>query len=318
MKVSNSDIHFSNAPRYTSFFYIHLRTGCVLFFLLHLLAGQHAVAATDLTLGKTLEQASHRADFVQPTPSELSAFYDTAKATFAGEDPLSVLKERWMKIGWEVAQLTINDNTVWLIYQPAQSRRGAGVFAVRPNADNEILLEAPHSFYDKFTRPIVVRMFERSNFRAAAWNSVHRRVQDVAHDEDSFFHEFTRAFLDAESKQKSSKKFVIQAHGYSQKSRKTSDGAAAEIIISNGTRFPPRWLRMLNIEMKAVARGVKLFPTQVGELGATTNVQSKLARQSGGEFLHIECCDPVRRKLRRRTAVIDELLKCILNAYRIM
>ncbi|MCA9211460.1 MAG: hypothetical protein KDB27_00210 [Planctomycetales bacterium] len=273
--------------------------------------------AANISLAKVLEQASHRADFVKPTDDELNKFYETAVDTIAARSPFEVLHERWQNIGWELSETTLNDSRVWIIHHQSMNRRGAGIFAVRPDAEARILLQSPHSFYDKFTRPIVVRAFERSTVRAAAWNSVHRKVQDVAHDERCFFHEFTRAFL-TESQRQQQNTFVIQVHGFSQDSRKTTVGSTAEIIVSNGTRFPPNWLRMTAVNLQSVTSGVKLFPTEVSELGATTNVQAQLVNGHDAAFMHVELSEPARRKLRRRSDTVDEFLKCVLDAYRTM
>jgi hypothetical protein len=269
------------------------------------------VDARELTLPKILEQSSHPSEYAEPTVDQLIAFRELAESTLAASQPYELLRDRWLTMGWSLERIIIHDQTIWLVVDAGESRRGAGMFAIRPHSSDQIMVQAPHSYFDEYTRPITVRMFERSNIRAAAWNTVHRQVLDVAHSERSYFHEFTKAFLAS-----AEKPLVVQIHGFSQDRRRTVNGVDADIIVSNGTRFPPQWLRITSQELHAVTPNVRLFPTHINELGATTNAQALLSNQVGANFLHVELSDPQRRTFRRQTAVIDEFLKCILAGYR--
>ena len=279
-----------------------------------ILMGSFAQAANP-SLAKTLEIASHRSEFESPTDVQLATFYHLASDTLAAHQPPTVLRDRWQTIGWTLTETSINESRVWIIHDRAQPRRGSGVFVIRPDSTNRVALQCPHSFYDRFTRPITIRLFERSNVRAAAWNSVHRKVCDVAHEGRSYFHEFTRAFI-ATQRATDTDAFIVQIHGFSQAARKTKNGASADIIVSNGTRFPPQWLRATAIDLLTLSPNVRLFPTQVSELGATTNSQALLSQKHGTSFLHVELSDPLRRKLRRQNAAIDQLSASILAAGR--
>ncbi len=267
------------------------------------------------SLAKILENASHRSEFESPTELQLTRFYDVAADTLAASQPLAVLRNRWQTIGWTIEESSINESRVWIIRDGALPRRGSGVFAIRPDSATRVVVQCPHSFYDKFTRPITVRMFERSNARAAAWNSVHRKTCDVAHEDRTYFHEFTRAFIASQNATESDA-FIVQVHGFSQAARKTNNGALADIIVSNGTRYPPQWIRSTAIALRAVSPNVRLFPTQVSELGATTNSQALLSHRLGSSFLHLELSDPIRRKLRRQNTALDQLSDTVIAAAR--
>ena len=279
-----------------------------------ILMGSVAQAANP-SLAKTLEIASHRSEFESPTELQLVTFYDLASDTLAANQRLTVLRDRWQTIGWTLTETSINKSRVWIIHDRAQPRRGSGVFVIRPDSTNRIALQCPHSFYDRFTRTITVRLFEQSDIRAAAWNSVHRKVCDVAHEDRSYFQEFTRAFI-ATQPATETNAFIVQIHGFSQAARKTNNGASADIIVSNGTRFPPPWIRVMAINLHMLSPNVRLFPTQVSELGATTNSQALLSQKHGTSFLHVELSDPLRRQLRRQNAAIDQLSASILAAAR--
>jgi hypothetical protein len=47
----------------------------------------------------------------------------------------------------------------------------------------------------------------------------------------------------------------------------------------------------------AVVPGVKAYPADSGELGATTNVQGQFVRRAGGRFLHVELEATLRTRL---------------------
>lgn len=314
MTALNHDIDFRNALRCLSPCHLHLRSKCVSFLIFAFFTTGVSYSSDDisnLTVAKTLELCSDRSEYIEPTHAELLKFHELAISTLTGDQKFQQLRKRWEKLGWSLENVRIRDEIVWILSDSETPKRGAGAFAIRPNSSSQILVQAPHSYFDKFTRPITVRVFEQSDFRAAAWNTVHRRVIDVAHSRHSYFHEFTKAFL-ATAK----KPLVVQIHGFAQASRTTISGAGADIIVSNGTRFPPPWLRVVSQELHSITPNVRLFPTQVNELGATSNAQALLSRQSGADFLHVELSQPVRRRFRRQSAVIDEFLKSILLGYR--
>jgi hypothetical protein len=61
--------------------------------------------------------------------------------------------------------------------------------------------------------------------------------------------------------------------------------------------------------------GVKKYPEDSGELGATTNVQGQIVRASGGRFLHVEIEASLRRGLltdaRLRASMLDAIASAL-------
>jgi len=53
------------------------------------------------------------------------------------------------------------------------------------------------------------------------------------------------------------------------------------------------------------------YPEDTSELGATTNVQGAIVRRAGGQFLHIEMADGLRRDLLRDAALRAKVLDAL-------
>jgi hypothetical protein len=104
----------------------------------------------------------------------------------------------------------------------------------------------------------------------------------------------------------------VQIHGFDQKERRTETGVSADLIISSGTDFPEQPARKIALLMQTrfpYARA-RLFPLEVEELGATTNVQGELLRQLGSNrFIHLEMSQPLRRRLMTDAAARQLFLK---------
>ena len=60
-------------------------------------------------------------------------------------------------------------------------QRGRGIYAIRLKSTSDILLQAPHRFFDERTGRIARKLFVENDIRAVAWNSIHRsKVQPIA------------------------------------------------------------------------------------------------------------------------------------------
>jgi hypothetical protein len=84
-----------------------------------------------------------------------------------------------------------------VIIEEHQSRRsGRGLYAIRIPVVDPIMVQAPHRFFDTKTGVITKQLFQRQNIQAAAWNTVHRKHYDMAHQSRSFFNSFTRVMIE--------------------------------------------------------------------------------------------------------------------------
>ena len=106
---------------------------------------------------------------------------------------------------------------------------------------------------------------------------------------------------------------VVQLHGFSNAQRKTRAGAEAAVIVSGGSRWiTPSADAVARCLAEFVDGPVALFPRDVTELGATTNLHGKILRRHGHEgFVHIELNLATRRWLLDDTARLQRFAGCL-------
>jgi hypothetical protein len=203
-------------------------------------------------------------------------------------------------IDFEIADVPDFGDTV-LLRERASRRRGGGAYLFRTGtgAAAHPIVQAPHTFFDEGTLPLACELFERSGAQALFIETAHRynaagdddagrHPADVAHAADSFFHAATTAVLDAQPSAT-----VVQLHGFARR----ADGMRA--VVSNGTRASDEPLvdRVAAALGSVVGSGIKTYPRDTKELGATQNVQGIAVRRAGGHFVHIELDATLRKDL---------------------
>ena len=106
---------------------------------------------------------------------------------------------------------------------------------------------------------------------------------------------------------------IIQLHGFDQSKRKSAAGRSSEIILSAGHRHPPSWVKQVaDCLRQSLGTKISLYPDDVKELGATTNVQAQLLKNLGFKgFLHIEMSRPMRENLLNNKNLRQSLMSCI-------
>lgn len=269
----------------------------------------HEVAARDDLVLSRLYQGARQSKRYQPaTHDELSRCEDLFRRTMHAGDH-ATLAEAWRDFGWEFESLTFQGTTLRIVYEPAGSSRGWGFYVIAPERFPGMVLQCPHAFSDKFTDNLALRMFAEGHFAAAAWNTAHRKTVDVAHVHDHPFNAFTHALIKTHPGA-----YVAQVHGFDPSKRDSVTGQRADMIISNGDDYPDTWVRKVAILMQSElpTRHVYLFPTQIMELGATTNVQGEVLRQHGSErFLHVELNQDLRVRLVADPRLRRRFLKCL-------
>jgi hypothetical protein len=232
-----------------------------------------------------------------------------------GDETVEVLRADWAELHFELKILESQDQRLWLLRESREHETGRGFYAFRQTPAMPVVLEAPHSFGDKHTRYLTAQLFLDSRFAAAAWNTVHRKIVDVAHTDGCFLNAFTRAFVRVHRDHA----VVCQLHGFSRAKRTTHAGRASDLIVSNGTRSAGFWLHraVLNLREMSADIEVRLFPDEVSELGAITNRQGRLIRDTGaGKFLHLEMSAELRDALISWPARQSELLKTLEGVFR--
>jgi hypothetical protein len=278
----------------------------VLLWLAGLLVGRGAVADEHSEVVRLLSQASSQANYLAPTSAQLAQCEDLFVRTLQGPRD-ALLAGQWQQLGWDVIELQQAGQALWIIYEPPPNARGWGLYAIRPNQLPGIVLQAPHSFSDTHTRRLALQLFSEGPIAACAWNTVHRDTVDVAHTSDHPFSSFTRALVRCYPAC-----YLVQLHGFATENRRSPAGAVAGMVISNGDDYPDLCVRKTAALMQAAFpnQQVQLYPTQIRELGGTTNVQGEILRHHDSEaFIHFEFSRALRRQLVTDRAARDLFLK---------
>jgi hypothetical protein len=212
----------------------------------------------------------------------------------------------------------LEQGRVWLLSETDGENRGAGALALRVEARAPLIVQVPHSFFDRGTLVLGLSVFEEMGARALIVNTLHRgglgaederlaRVRagssasDVAHQVDSFFHlahlQLGRIWPDDH---------VVQLHGFRDEKVPT-----AKIIVSaSGTAFDPAPLaRALNDALGAGT--ARLYPEEVDSLGGMTNVQARANRNESRKFVHLEVAASLRTQLTRQKSLRERFARAL-------
>jgi len=222
------------------------------------------------------------------------------------------LRTRASKLG---LHLRIEANIAFL-----WERSGSGgLYVIRLGEAENILLQAPHSFFDLGTGQLVSTMFENGPFRAAFFNTTHRYGKaglapeerpadppDLAHLSDTRFQAATLGASEAYRDLT-----VIQLHGF-----RSRDGEAA--VVTTGSALQPAHLltelRTLLTELMGEI-GPILTGSARPELAAKRNAQGRLL-SSRSQFFHVELSKPARDALLSDSALLDRLSELLVEASR--
>ncbi len=139
--------------------------------------------------------------------------------TLLHQESPAELAAAWKPHGWELQILREDDREAWLLREAPGQARGRGCYAFRPDQQPIFLLQAPHSFTDKYTRQLARQLFAEGPFLAAGWNTVRRQQVDAAHEQQHTFNLFTRAAVSAFPQI-----HVVQLHGFSTQKRQQLPG----------------------------------------------------------------------------------------------
>jgi hypothetical protein len=235
----------------------------------------------------------HRSDdpFVPPMPDQRAAFSalvsDVVRLAPGGNLPPD-LQDRAATLGFEVVDgragtVVLADCTGEL--------RGAGLFAIRLGPlPTEIVLQAPHPFYDKGTGEIASELFDAGGVRALTVATANRYVapgSDPAHTPTSWFQAATDGLADGLPEP-----LFVQLHGFAEGTTE------ANAVLSEG----PTHLDAVRLRSAADAVAMALRCTDlrtgdaVPELAARTNAQGLLLVDRAA-FLHLELSPQVRQEL---------------------
>jgi len=242
---------------------------------------------------------------------------------FKGADVKDV-KQECDKVNMGVQEFNRGKNSFIVIYEKKGHKTGRGfyIFCRGPETRN-LVIDAPHRFYDKKTGLIAYELMLSGDFTACAWNSVNRYQtpshvdgsSDMAHTSESIFFSFTNAFAEAMP----DKSVLMQFHGFrsewKNKKGKVYFSVPYDFVLSSGTKTPGKvFLSFAEKIKKESKRKIAVIPEQdIPQLAATTNPEVKVLKEAGkGQvFIHMEMSGKARTELKKSTgwkkALIDNL-----------
>jgi hypothetical protein len=249
-----------------------------------------------------------------PAEAELAAFGDWAGRLFAGA-LTDTLPEHAAPEGFvgRVAE----GGRVWLLAESPDKKRGAGLYVFRPGNARPLLIEAPHTFFDRGTLELGLLAFERLDARALAINTVHRSggktaderaddaesgesPSDLAHAKSSFYSTVHATLIALDPALA-----VVQLHGFRDERAPGTD----VIVSASGTRGNARGVVAALREV--VPGRVRLYPDEIDTLGGTRNAQAALSRERSSGFVHLEISSSLRGRLKDEQALAERFVDAL-------
>ncbi len=223
----------------------------------------------------------------------------------------------WKILGYELIEISAS-GAGWVGLREAESPcRGNGVYLLNMNNPGPLVIQAPHAYHDLYTGTITAGMM-RDGVAILAWNSAKRDAKskrpgahaDLARQSDSLFVALTRAMIKSAPDGR-----LVQIHGFNNQRRRTEAGATAAVILSSGTRWGTRSVDFISRCLQSIIAGpILIYPTEVTELGATTNFHGQALRRHGHEgFVHIEINRPTRERLKSDSSLLTRFSACLGN-----
>lgn len=289
----------------------HFKLSCALGLLLHALPAQSESA------GIPWYENVPRSDYYQSvTPAKQTVLEESFLALFRDHQSDALTEF------YDLQRADWREHEVMLA--ASKPDLGWGVWGYRPQARQQIFLQAPHRFFDLDTAAIAEMGWQAGIAELFMMNSVHRhagQVQDPVVNSD--MSSARRSALLAASEAwlaVNPDGIIVQLHGFATAKRETPEARSAGIILSHGTR--ERFLtdtrlhsiqacltRLLNVQ-------VLRYPEQVGELGGTLNNVAKALASWGKseQFIHVEMSREVRETLVKDEEKTRLALQCIAGA----
>lgn len=267
------------------------------------------------SLPDMLKSSSRNGAYVAPTAFEVQQAEALFQRCFAKCDDQAVI-QGWQQLGFEVLQAEHGGQLLTVIREKSDARQGRGFYVFYPESNGSTVLEAPHSFKDENTREIQLSLLAEGRFRAAAWNTVPRHYEqngmkvdaDMAHLQGTYFLAFSRAFASHLPAGK-----LVQLHGFARGKRRSGDGSDADMVVSSGSQVQTDTMLKLGRCLQGAELGkIRLYPTEIRELGATTNsIGNALRAQGHAGFVHIEMSAQTRLSLLNDKGERAKLLRCL-------
>lgn len=252
----------------------------------------------------TTERGAHLAKVVEAlTRASTQCFPPSTIEALAAAAEFEI---RWWELGGQHYAALLEASTL-------PPTAGATIVRLGPTATDtgELLIQAPHAFFDVGTGRIAVAAFFALGGRARAFftNTQHRHMQrdgskeprednpaDAAHNAAH-----PLALATAAALRSLDRATVVQIHGFG-RTREVAGAPNAQAVISAGDRSGSSAATTHVAESIRAALGIEVarFPEDTSSLGATRNVERAIAAEvAGTRFVHIELGASIRQRLSR-------------------
>ena len=255
--------------------------------------------------------------FVAPTPEEEQTFAawteHVARAAFSARLPAALPPDGF-------AGFLAERGRIWVLAEEPDRKRGAGALVLSPSSTVRLLVEAPHTFFDRDTLLVALTVFQTSGARALLVNTAHRgsgaaedeRVSvslagkspaDAAHAKHTFFLAAHRALVKMDPALT-----TLQLHGF-----RDDSAPGVDIIVSaantrgNASALADALRRVLDPSR------VRVYPNEIRTLGGTTNVQAAASRELDSRFFHLEMSASLRNRLKEDGALGERFAKALVE-----
>lgn len=230
------------------------------------------------------------------------------------------------RAGFFVEYWRVEGHEYFALLEDKRHNTGAGayLFRIGPRGDHdrELILEAPHSYFDLGSGRLAVSLFFSGGDRVRALfvNTLHRwtqtdgarefREQNPADVTDNRQHLFTVATLAAAAEVDEPE--ILQVHGFDN----TSVPGSPDAIISAGQpdSSSPRSTALSKRLRDQLGLNAARFPEDTKSLGATTNVQNLGLRDVfASSFIHAELSLPLRKSKADNPELYAKLVDALLG-----
>lgn len=241
--------------------------------------------------------------FVVPADAEKTAFAEIVKNLEAGE--IDRAGGRAAENDYELVRYTDRGDAhaiSWLLRESKPIRKGWGLYAIRQNAAQDVIVEAPHPLADEETPAIAARLYRALQARALLIAGAHRNANvdgtaDAAHDAQTIFEALH------ESLTKSDSTVIVQIHGFAA----DKHPGYPQMVLGHDEAKADGVLEKLadTLRRKGVRVGI-CDGRSWTELCGEENIQSR--HNGPAIFIHLELAESVRAKPDVLIAAFKEVL----------
>ena len=250
-----------------------------------------------------LENNMPRADsekYVVPTGKQHEDFAQLASMLIAND--LESAVDIAAKNNFELHYYTDrgdNQSVSYLLREQKAIQTGWGLYALRRDSTNNIIIEVPHPRSDRRTSTVALDIYRALDARAlliagSVRNANRDGSADVAHAPESIFQSVHLA-LSKEIQTESGDVIILQIHGF----HSSNHEGYPQVVFGLGEKPLPAEVAIADKIKEALSRqGISAgicthVESDLKDLCATTNVQGRSMKE--GAFIHIELDEIIRR-----------------------